>query len=82
MSKGDEFWAIQLFDQQGYYGIAMGRLPSDVKARVASRSSATKSLVCCSLPFRGSWSASGTPDVSLPDDFKAVLGHLDKPGDD
>jgi hypothetical protein len=46
------------------------------------RTEKMKALVFCSLPFQGTWSSTGAPDITLPPDFKAAIGHLDKGSDE
>ena len=82
MKRGEEFWAIQLFDQQGYYGCVTACSLEDCEAFAEARTIKHKSIILCSLPFRGRWSEAGMPDVTLPEDFKAVIGRFDRGVDD
>lgn len=82
--EGINFYVILLFEHTGYYGSVCGISLEEVRQAAQVRSSKAKSLVACSLPFQGKWVPSAfnkgsmIRDVSLPEDFRLALTHLDR----
>ena len=71
------FYAILLFDQDGYHSALTAPTETEVKAKVAVRTALVKSLRACTCPFLGTRNPQGIKDVSLPPEFRTDFAMLD-----
>ena len=80
LSVGEPIFVIQCFDREGYYTSVIAH--SRLVARHVASLLMSKTLTAMSLPFEGSWTSSGMPIVTAPDDFKEALAGVDKGAED
>lgn len=70
-------FVVLLFARGGYHGCCFNTSLEALHAEVAKRS-ASKNIIACSTPFIGiTLEKSGLLDVSLPSEWREVIGHLD-----
>lgn len=70
-------WAIQLFDEGGYYGAVVEMTRVDACA-IADARTLRVACVACSLPFEVDYRAGRATNVSLPDAWRSELAHLER----
>jgi len=81
LTVGAEFWVAHVFDQGGYFRCIVAPTRDAVLQKTAEATAKLKLITAASIPFKGTWN-NGTPDVTMPPDFKAALASIDKPSRD
>lgn len=81
LTPGAPFYAVQIFDREGYHSSIVAPTEEEVCAKLARRLASTKGLQA-SPPFLGTWAKTNLPDVSLPVALKAEFAALDKGRDE
>lgn len=73
LTPGERFFVTLLFDRNGFYTSVLAPTEADVMAKAARRMEAVKSINAQSPLYEGRWNGH-VPDISMPEEIRAVCG--------